>query len=100
MGFRVRGGIAAAVGLLALAAVAATSAGAASSYVCSGGPIAAGSYGSVTVSGLCFTQGTVKVTGGLTIAPGAGLDATGQACDTFLNVSGGINVMAGGVLFL
>lgn len=97
---RLRGAIAVVVGLLAITAVIASTAGAASGYVCSGGPIAAGSYRSVTVTGVCFTEGTVDVSGGLTIASGAGLDAMGGTCDTFLNVSGGIDVMAGGVLFL
>jgi hypothetical protein len=71
-------------------------------YVCSGlfQSIPPGSYGSVTVTGLCSIEGTVNISGGLTIASGAGLDASGPDCNSFVHVSGGVQVMANGVLFL
>lgn len=77
-------------------------AGATSGFVCSGigQAIPPGSYGSVTVSGLCAIEGTVNISGGLTIAPGAGLDASGPDCNSFVHVSGGVRVMDNGVLFL
>ncbi len=93
--------------------VIASSAGAASSYTCTGGSptsptlIPAGNYGPVTVTGFCFMEGTYNIKGGLTIAPGAELDGAvffgfypyGTPCDVFANVSGGISVGAGGVLY-
>jgi len=45
-------------------------------YVCSGGVIPAGSYGSIVVTGICSTPaGTVWVHHDLVVAPGAMLDA-------------------------
>jgi hypothetical protein len=81
-----------------------SSAGAASSYTCSGGLIPAGGYGSVTVTGFCFMQGTYTIQGGLTIAPGGALDAAGlgpyaEPCNVFVTVGGGVRVQAGGVLY-
>jgi len=67
---------------------------------CAGGPIAPGTYRSLTVTGFCAIQGHVDIRGGLTIAAGGGLDAAGQNCDVFLNVSGGVRVQTNGVLFL
>jgi hypothetical protein len=56
---------------------------------CSGGPIAPGDYHSLAVTGSCaLGPGKVVIKGGLTIAPGAGLDATN--CDAQVRVSGGI----------
>jgi hypothetical protein len=77
-------------------------AGAGSGFVCSGvgQAIPPGSYGPVTVSGVCAIEGTVQITGGLTIAPGGGLDASGPDCNSFVHVSGGVRVMDNGVLFL
>jgi hypothetical protein len=71
--------------------------------------IPAGSYGPVTITGFCAMQGTYSIHGGLTIAPGAGLDAAvffpppfnyGAPCNVFLNVSGGIQVGTNGLLYL
>jgi hypothetical protein len=42
---------------------------------CSGGGIAPGVYGSLTITGVCFIQGTVTVQRNLVIAPNAALDA-------------------------
>jgi hypothetical protein len=77
-------------------------AGSSSSFVCSGigDSIPPGSYGSVTVSGLCSIEGTVNISGGLTIAAGGGLDASGPDCNSFVHVSGGVQVQDNGVLFL
>jgi hypothetical protein len=96
--------------------LATSSAGAAgpASYTCSGGTpfsptmIPAGTYHSVTVTGDCAMQGTYTITGGLTVASGAELDAAvffgfygyGAPCDVFVTVSGGISVQSGGVLYL
>jgi hypothetical protein len=82
-----------------------SSASAAASYTCSGGLIPEGTYGPVTVTGFCFMQGTYTIKGGLTIAPGGVLDAAGAGpeatpCDQFVDVSGGIQVGAGGVLYM
>ena len=67
---------------------------------CAGGPIAPGTYRSLTVTGFCAVgSGVVSVTGGLTIAPNAGLDAQSN-CDAHLNVSGGITVLTSAILFL
>jgi hypothetical protein len=72
--------------------------------------IPAGSYGPLTITGFCAMQGTYSVHGGLTIAPGAGLDAAvffgfppfnyGAPCNVFLTVSGGIEVGTNGLLYL
>jgi hypothetical protein len=91
-------------------------AGAGNGYTCSSGTstsptlIPAGSYGSMTVTGFCYMQGSVQINGRLTIAPGAGLDAAvffgfppflyGQPCNVTVSVSGGIQVGQNGVLYL
>jgi hypothetical protein len=72
--------------------------------------IPAGNYNSVTVTGFCYMQGNVHINGGLTIAPGGGLDAAvffgfppfdyGQPCNVFVSVNGGIRVGQNGVLYL
>lgn len=88
---------------LLLGSVLVGTAGAGSSnYVCSGlfQSIPPGSYGSVTVTGLCSIEGTVTISNGLTIASGAGLDAQGPDCNSFVHVSGGVRVLENGVLFL
>src|SRR5437588_13110069 len=85
--------------LVGVTAGASPAAAAPVNYTCSGvfQSIPPGSYGSVTVTGLCSIEGTVNVSRSLTIAPGAGLDATGSDCNSFLNVSGGITVQRNGV---
>lgn len=70
-----------------------------SSNTCSGGPIAPGTYHSLTVTGICLLgPGTYDINGGLTIAPNAGLNATN--CDAHVTVSGGIQVSSGALLGL
>lgn len=85
-------------------------------YVCSTGTstsptlIPAGSYKSVTVTGFCYMQGTVNISGALTVAPGAGLDAAvffgfgpwdyGEPCNVTVTVGAGIRVGEHGVLYL
>ena len=90
------------VALAAAGVVAGTAGAGSSSYVCSGlfQSIPPGTYGSVTVTGLCSIEGTVDITGGLTIAPGAGLDAQGPDCNSFVHVAGGVQVDSNGTLFL
>ena len=72
-------------------------------FVCSGTPqapgtIAPGTYGSVRVTGLCAVHGLVNIKGSLTIAQGAGLDATND-CNAHVNVGDGIRVLRDGILF-
>ena len=88
--------------LVSGAAMVGTASARSADFVCSGlfQSIPPGSYGSVTVTGLCSIEGTVTITNGLTIAPGAGLDAQGPDCNSFVHVSGGVRVLADGVLFL
>ncbi len=78
----------------------ATSAGAIpSTYVCGGGSIPSGSYGSVSIAGLCSVDsGNVTVNGTLTVGPGAGLNAAFGGSD--LTVHGDVNVMKNGILVL
>jgi hypothetical protein len=66
---------------------------------CSGGTIAAGTYQSLTVTGICSipNDGVVTVLGGLTIAPNALFNAITPAT---LNVSGGAQVEPGGSLLV
>jgi hypothetical protein len=86
-----------------------------SSYVCSGGNIPSGSYSSVLVTGVCYIpSGFVSVTGDLTVAPGALLDATTPAggyppgfppppattLPGIVQVGGNVRVGRGAVLFL
>lgn len=101
---------------LGAAVLAAPSADAATTYTCSGGSptnptlIPAGTYGSVVVTGSCYLQGTYTISGGLSVASGAELDGTvqfgfppygyGQPCNVFGTISGGVQVGAGGVLYL
>ncbi len=88
----------------------------ASSYTCSGGTLGApvvipsGSYGSVTIAdGFCVMQGSYNISGSLTVAPGAFLDAAvffgfppytyGSACNVTVKVGGGIQVGEGAALY-
>jgi hypothetical protein len=98
-----------------LAAPTAAGASPPAGYVCSGGSptsptmIPAGDYGPMTVTGFCAMQGSYDITGGLTIAPDAELDAAvffgfppytyGAPCNVFVTVSGGIRVQQQGVLY-
>jgi len=76
---------------------------------CSGGVIAPGSYGSLTVTGTCFVpQGSVVIHGNLTLAPGSLLDAvspappapTGSELPGDVYVSGNVIVGQGAALGL
>lgn len=78
-------------------------------FICSGGDIAPGTYGSVIVTGTCYVpQGSVVIHGNLTIAPGALLDAvsppppapTGSALPGEVSVSGNVIVGRGAALGL
>ncbi len=99
-----------AIGLTGLAGLAATAApvGARTlggGAVCTGGAIAPGIYQQLLVVGVCSVpQGTVTVTGNLTIAPGALLDATTPTPPAALPgtvvVGGNVLVGSGAVLFL
>ena len=97
------------VALSALSPGVASAAAVPAAYTCSGGTllepqvIPAGTYKSVTVAdGFCVMQGTYNITGGLTVEPGAFLDAAvafgfppynyGAACNVFVTVSGGVRV--------
>lgn len=100
-----RGSIVVMASLLAFAGLGVTfapPAEAAPSFVCSGTfqSIPPGTYGSVTVTGLCAIEGVVNIRGGLTIAPGGGLDASGRDCNSFVHVANGLVVEDNGVLFL
>jgi hypothetical protein len=80
----------------------------ASTYVCSGGNIPPGSYGSVIVTGTCYIpSGVVNVARDLTVAPNALLDnissPAGQQIGNLpgdVHVGGNINVGPGSILFL
>lgn len=100
-------------GLTALATViaGATAVGAsdASHLTCSGGPVAAGRYASITVTGTCFfpSTGVVEVLGNLTVAEGGALLANYPALgpdqpegDATVVVGGNVKVDAGGTLLL
>ena len=77
-------------------------------FVCSGGNIAAGTYSSIVVKGVCFMPaGTVVVQHNLTVGPKALLDAVtpgdppGNATlPATVLVGGNVNVGAGAVLLL
>ena len=66
---------------------------------CSGGPIAAGTYSSLTVTGFCSVDaGPVTVIKNLTLAPGAALNAAFGGSD--LNVGGNLTVGSNAILVL
>ena len=78
-------------------------------YTCSGGNIAPGTYGSVTVTGTCYVPtGAVSIHGNLTLAPGSLLDAvspappapTGSELPGDVYVSGNVIVGQGAALGL
>ena len=88
---------------LTLLSVAASSAVAArpGSATCTGGTIAAGTYSSLTVTGVCsFGGGTVNVTHNLVVAAGAVLDAHAAPPRTTVHVGGNVLVGKGGILGL
>ncbi|MGA2520429.1 MAG: hypothetical protein ABSG81_06380 [Acidimicrobiales bacterium] len=78
-------------------------------YVCSGGNVPAGSYGSVVITGICYMPaGNVNIWGNLTITPGALLDAVTPGDPTTgtpvvpatVSVGGNVIVQHGAVLVL
>jgi len=88
---------------LTLLAVAASSAVAArpGSATCSGGTIAAGTYSSLTVTGVCsFGGGTVTVRHNLVVAAGATLNDHAASPLTTVHVGGNVLVGKGGILGL
>jgi hypothetical protein len=83
----------------ALFAAMPASAAPANALTCSGGSIDAGSYSSVTVSGVCAVDsGNVTVQHNLTVAPGGVLFAAFGGSD--LTVGGNLMVQSGGVVVL
>lgn len=70
------------------------------SATCAGGPIVAGTYNGLTVTGNCtFAGGTVTIDGNLKVAPGAILNDHAASTAT-VNVSGNVTVGKGAVLGL
>lgn len=87
-----------AVGMLAASPAGALASGG-SSLNCTGGPIPAGTYSSLTVSGACLVDaGNVSVSGNLTVAPGGELLAAFAGSNLW--VGGNLIVDANGVLVL
>lgn len=67
--------------------------------LCAGGPIAAGTYSNLVITGTCLlTTGDVSVTKNLTVAPGATLYAMFGSSN--LTVDGNLAVQSGAVLVL
>jgi hypothetical protein len=87
--------------VLALAAVGSASLAAAPGTAsCTGGTIAAGTYGNFTVTGNCmFAAGTVTINGNLTVADGAVLNDHAASPAT-VHVRGNVKVGKGAVLGL
>jgi hypothetical protein len=68
---------------------------------CTGGPIAAGTYTGLTVTGTCtFTGGTVTIDGNLRVADGAILNDHAASVTTTVYVTGNVTVGKGAVLGL
>jgi len=87
----------------ALAAVTTTALAAApGAATCSGGTIAAGTYSSLTVTGVClFSPGTTTINGNLTVAAGASLnDHIASSFGATVRVGGNVSVGKGAVLGL
>ena len=89
-------GAAAIAGALVVAGPVGAAAG--DSFTCSSGPITAGTYSSITVTGFCFPEGTVTVLKSLTIAPG-GAFFSPDASST-VTIDGSVDVKKGGLLAL
>jgi hypothetical protein len=82
-----------------LTAPATASASSVSNSTCAGGSIAAGTYGSLTITGLCnLDSGNVVVAGDVLVAQGGGLLAAFSGSN--LTVAGNLLVKAGGLLAL
>src|SRR6476469_1641601 len=70
-----------------------------SSSTCSGGTIAAGTYKSLKVTGVCsFGGGTVTVSHNLVVAPGGSLNDHAASPPTTVHVGGNVLVGKGGIL--
>src|SRR5450631_3892374 len=68
-----------------------------SSSTCAGGSIAAGTYGSLTITGLCrVDSGNVEVERDVTVAPGGGLEAVFSGSN--LRIEHNLVIGAGGLL--
>ena len=90
-------GVAGVIGLGASSAVAAPALPA----MCSGGSIAAGTYSSLTVTGVCsFSGGTVTVTGNLVVKDGAALNDHAASPLTTVHVGGNVLVGKGAIVGL
>ena len=92
-------GAALAIMVIGPAAAAGASQPSSGSGACDGGSLAPGTYSSITVTGFCaFEPGVIRINGGLTVAPGAGVDATN--CDLKLTITGGVTVGEDAILGL
>jgi hypothetical protein len=90
--------VGATLSLVLLGTGAASARGLASS-TCAGGSIAAGTYGSLTITGLCLVDsGNVEVEGSVTVASGGGLEAVFSGSN--LRVEHNLVIGAGGLLAL
>jgi hypothetical protein len=88
------------LGLCGLMAVGSAPAAAPGSATCSGGPIAGGTYKSLTVTGVCWWAGDpVSITGNLTVADGALLNDHAFSTAS-VTVGGNVKVGKGSVVGL
>jgi len=69
-------------------------------YTCEGGPIPAGTYTSLTVTGNCLFGGDVTVNGNVTVADGAVLNDHAFSLATHVVINGNVKVGKGAVLGL
>src|SRR5574340_392431 len=82
---------------LAFVAATPTSVSADGISACSGGSVAAGTYASLAIAGVCFVDaGNVNVQGNLIVMPGAKLVAAFAGSD--LSVGGNLSVQSGAIL--
>lgn len=87
-------------GALALASMPAYAAPGGMAYTCNGGDIPSGNYGNVVVAGMCSVPdgATVGISGNLTVAAGAMLDA--QSAPSTITVRGNVTAGPGSMLGL
>ncbi len=95
--------------VLSASAASATPADGGGAYTCTGGNVAAGTYKSILITGLCYMPaGTIVVRGNVTVAPGALLDAGANPGDpasspvvtATVHIRGNVFVGKGAVLVL
>lgn len=86
------------IGAVIALGIGASAATAAPATTCSGGELAAGTYGRLTVTGTCTVHGDVTVNGNVTVADGAYLDAAYSG--TRLTINGDVSVGKGATLGL